>query len=48
MDEKKYSRLVYWLLGVCSALTMGHLAYVVYAYERCSIVQFIAKELWLG
>lgn len=48
MSEKKYSRLVYWLLGACSVLTAGHLAYVVYAYAHCSIVQFIARELWPG
>ena len=48
MSEKNYSRLVYWLLGLGSALTMGHLAYIAYAYSHSSIVQFIARELWAG
>lgn len=48
MSEKNYSRLVYWLLGLGSALTLGHLGYIVYAYPHSSIVQFIARELWLG
>ncbi len=48
MSEKNYSRLVYGLLGLGSALTLGHLAYVVYAYAHCSIIRFIAGELWLG
>ena len=41
----------FWiLLGVvtalCLLLTLAHLAYGVYAYQHCSIIYFIGKELW--
>lgn len=31
---------------LCAVLTAAHLAYAVYAYQHCSIIEFIAKELW--
>lgn len=40
-------RIVLWsVLGVCLALTAAHLVYAIYAYQHCSIIYFIAKELW--
>lgn len=48
MTEKRFSRLVYAVLGAGTAATLGHLVYIVYAYRHCSIVQFIARELWFG
>ena len=40
-------RIVLWsVLGVCLALTAAHLVYAIYAYRHCSIIYFIAKELW--
>ena len=48
MNEKRFSRLIYSVLAAGSALTLGHLAYIVYAYQHCSIIQFIARELWFG
>ena len=32
--------------AVCLLLTAAHLFYAVYAYQHCSIIQFIAKEPW--
>ena len=32
--------------AVCLLLTAAHLCYAVYAYQHCSIIQFIAKEPW--
>ncbi len=34
------------VLGICLALTAAHLIYTVYAYQHCSIIYFIGKELW--
>ncbi len=32
------------VIGV--ALTIAHLLYIINAYEHCSIITFIAEELW--
>lgn len=34
------------VIGICLILTILHLIYAVYAYQHCSIIEFIAKELW--
>ncbi len=34
------------VITLCLLLTIGHLIYVIYAYQHCSIIEFIAKELW--
>ena len=46
MKERTFRILLWSVLGVCLALTVAHLAYVIYAYEHCSIIYFIAKEMW--
>ena len=46
MTEKKYRRILIAVLIVCIVLTAAHFAYDVYAYRHCSIIYFIAKELW--
>ena len=46
MQDKVFRRAVFAVLGVCLALTVAHLIYIVCAYRHCSIVYFIAKELW--
>lgn len=38
--------VLFAVLGVCLALTAAHLIYTVYAYQHCSIIYFIGKELW--
>ncbi len=46
MKERTYWRVLLWVTAICLVLTVAHFAYAVYAYEHCSIIQFIAKELW--
>lgn len=46
MKNKTYYAILFAVLGVCAALTVAHLAYIIYAYEHCSIIYFIGKELW--
>ena len=46
MKDKKFKTMLFSVIGVCLALTVAHFAYDVYAYNHCSIIYFIAKELW--
>ena len=46
MQEKTFYRLLLAVLLVCVAVTVAHFAYDVYAYKHCSIIYFIAKEVW--
>ena len=46
MNEKTFMRLMTALVVIGAAVTLAHLAYAVYAYQHCSIIYFIAKELW--
>ena len=46
MKERTFLHLLYWVIGICTALTVAHLVYAVYAYQHCSIIEFVAKELW--
>ena len=46
MSEKTFMRLLAAIVVLGVAATLIHLAYAVYAYQHCSIIYFIAKELW--
>ena len=46
MNNKTFLRVLFALLGVCVALTLAHLIWAIYAYEHCSIIYFVGKELW--
>ncbi|MBR6708155.1 MAG: hypothetical protein IKL84_00590 [Clostridia bacterium] len=46
MRDKLFIRLLILVLAVCLVLTIAHLAYAIYAYQHCSIIYFIGKELW--
>ena len=46
MSDKIFTRLLITVLAVCLILTIVHLAYAIYAYQHCSIIYFIGKELW--
>lgn len=46
MKDKTFSILFCAVTCVCIALTIAHLCWAVYAYQHCSIITFIAKELW--
>jgi len=34
------------IIALCAVFTAAHIAYALYAYQHCSIIQFIARELW--
>lgn len=46
MKNSIFIKVLYMVLILCVLLTIAHLVYAVYAYQHCSIIQFIAKELW--
>ena len=46
MKETTFYKLLITVVAVCLLLTVAHLCWAVYAYQHCSIIQFIAKELW--
>ena len=46
MTNRTFTRLLIAVTGIGLALTIAHLVYAVYAYQHCSIIYFIAKELW--
>lgn len=46
MKERSFWSVLYTVVGICLALTIAHFLYVIYAYQHCSIIGFIAGELW--
>ena len=46
MKERTFFRILMVALGLCLVLTIAHFIYAVYAYQHCSIIYFIGKELW--
>ena len=46
MSNKIFYRLLIAVLAVCMIATIAHLIYAVDAYQHCSIIEFIARELW--
>lgn len=46
MTERNFFRILIAVIAVCAVLTAVHLIYDFYAYQHCSIIYFIAKELW--
>lgn len=46
MEQGRFVRLLLIVAGLCLLLTIAHVAYAAHAYQSCSIIQFIAKELW--
>ena len=46
MKDKTFIGLLIVVTLVCAALTVAHFVYAVDAYQHCSIIQFIAGELW--
>ena len=46
MKRKTFLILLIAVCVICIVLTIAHFAYAVYAYNHCSIIYFIAKELW--
>ncbi len=46
MTTRNYLTLLMVVSGLLMLLTLAHFAYIVYAYQHCSIIEFIAGELW--
>ena len=46
MKSRTFYILLFSVLGVCVALTLAHFIYAIYAYQHCSIIYFVGKELW--
>ena len=46
MKDRTFSIGLFTVIGICLALTVAHLIYVIYSYQHCSIIYFIGKELW--
>ena len=46
MNNRTYWWLILCVTALCLILTVAHAAYAVYAYHHCSIIEFIARELW--
>lgn len=46
MKPRTFTILLMVLIALGLVLTLAHAIYAVYAYQHCSIIYFIAKELW--
>lgn len=46
MKDSTFYKLLLAVTAACLVLTLAHFAYTVYAYQHCSIIYFIGKELW--
>ena len=46
MTDRVFFRVLLAVVAVCMLLTLAHFLYAVYAYQHCSIIYFIGKELW--
>ncbi len=46
MKDRTFLITLLAVIGACLVLTVAHFLYVVYAYEHCSIIYFVGKELW--
>ena len=46
MSDKIFYRLLAAAIAVCIIATAVHLIWAIDAYQSCSIIYFIGKELW--
>ena len=46
MKERSFTVALLVLISLGLIVTVGHLIYDFYAYQHCSIIYFIGKELW--
>lgn len=46
MKTKVFRKLAFAIVGLCLILTIVHMIYAIHAYQHCSIIYFIGKELW--
>lgn len=46
MNDKSFYRLLAAVVAVGILVTAAHLIWAIDAYQSCSIIYFIGKELW--
>ena len=46
MKTRTFTWILFCVTAAGVIATLAHLAYAMHAYEHCSIIYFIAKELW--
>ncbi len=46
MKNRTFSIILCTVIAICVLLTVAHFIYAIYAYQHCSIIEFIARELW--
>lgn len=46
MKDRTFYIILFSVVAVCVLLTVAHFAYAAYAYQHCSIIYFVGKELW--
>jgi len=46
MKDSTFYKLLIAVTALGLVLTMAHFIYAIYAYQHCSIIYFIGKELW--
>jgi hypothetical protein len=46
MKDKTFLIVLAAMVALLTVATVAHLRYMFYAYEHCSIIYFIGKELW--
>lgn len=46
MKDRTFLIVILVIIAICLIATIAHFAYDVYAYQHCSIIYFIGKELW--
>lgn len=46
MKQRSFLILLASVAALCLLLTLAHLLYAAYAYQHCSILGFVGRELW--
>ncbi len=46
MKQKTFAAVILTVTALCVIFTLLHVIYAYNAYNHCSIIYFIAKELW--
>ena len=47
MSDRKFIRILIIINLIGIIITVAHAIYICHAYQNSSIIQFIARELWL-
>ncbi|MBP5431699.1 hypothetical protein [Ruminococcus sp.] len=47
MSDRRFIRILIAIVLIGLLLTAAHLIFIYHAYQNSSVIQFIARELWL-